>query len=148
MKVPEHFTARIAGNLYRDTSQLVVCQGTPLLTVKRSDKTGELLVELEIFDSDGRQRARVKGTKVTGKRSGDIAVSLTEQTYAVYDKVNERMICELQRRSAARDMDIDVFLLAHGPDGFFVHVSPVQTNLRTKGTGKVYEDQESALVLN
>lgn len=44
MKVPKNFKTRIAGNFYENTPNLVVCSGTTILRVQRSEDNGDLEV--------------------------------------------------------------------------------------------------------
>lgn len=145
MKVPKDFTTRIAGNYYRNTPNLLVWSGTPILSVDRDRRTGELKVKFAIYDAKGRRRALVRNSKIEDGSADDYAVSMTESNFEVRDKETGRTMCKLQRCRASRDMDLDAFVLTHAPDGFFIHASPVQTNLGTPTTGETYRNQDSAL---
>lgn len=147
MKVPKNFKTRIGGNFYVNTPNLVVCSGTAILRVERAEPSGELHVKLAIFDSSGRQRALVKDTKLTKGRRKDYSIQSTDSNYSVRENATGRVICKLQRCAATRSMDLDAFILAHTPDGFFIHANPVQTNIGTKATGKTYQDLDAALVM-
>ena len=147
MHVPKNFKTRIGGNFYVNTLNLVVCSGTTILQVERTESDGELHVRLVIFDSSGRERARVKDTKLTKGSRKDYSIQSTDDNYSVRENATGRVICKLQRCAATGSMDIDAYLLSHTPDGFFIHANPVQTNIGTKATGKTYESLDAALVL-
>lgn len=147
MKVPENFRTRIAGNIYENTPDLVVCNDETILRVERAADSGRLKVRLAIYDSNGRRKATIEDDKVTKGRKKDFSVAMTDSNFSVHDNSTGRTVCSLQRCAAARRMDIDAFLMTHSPDGFFIHASPVQTNLRTKASGEIYRDLDQALVM-
>jgi len=146
MKVPENFKTRIGGNFYAGTPNLVVYSDATILRVER-DNGGDLHVRLAIYDSSGRRTALVEDTHLTDGNAGDFTVTETEHTYSVREKATGRVVCKLQRCAATRSMDLDAFVLTHGPDGFFIHANPMQTNMGTKATGELYEDLPAALVM-
>ena len=148
MKVPEGFKTRIAGNVFQDTPNVVVCLGEPLLTLERDASTGRLLVGFTVFDATGTERARVEGTKLTGAKKSDYSVLETDNLVRVRDNTAERVICELQRRDSTKGADVDAYVLTHAPDGFLIHASPVQSNISGKVSGETFKDAEAALVLN
>lgn len=148
MKVPKGFKTRIAGNVFQDTPNLVVCLETPLLILERDPYTGRLLIDLTIFDAKGAEQARVQGTRLTSGKTGNFSVLETENLVSVRDEKAERVICELQRRDSTRGADLDAYLLTHAPDGFLIHASPAQSNIGGKVSGKTFKDAEAALVLN
>lgn len=147
MKVPENFRTRIAGNIYENTPDLVVCNDKTILRVERAADTGRLKVRLAIFDSKGRRKATIEDDKVTKGREQDYSVSMTDSNFSVHDSATGRTICNLQRCAPARRMDVDAFVMTHSPDGFLIHASPVQTNLGTKAKGEVYRNLDRALVM-
>lgn len=147
MKVPENFRTRIAGNIYENTPDLLVCDEQTILRVEREARSGRLKVRLAIFDEDGRRKATVENDKVTNGRKKAYSVSMTHSSFSVHENSTGRTVCHLQRCAPARRMDIDAFVMTHSPDGFLIHASPVQTNLGTKASGEVYRDLDRALVM-
>lgn len=148
MKVPKNFKTRIAGNFYENTPNIIVCRDERLLRIDRDDATGQLDVELLVFDSRGRRQALINGTNVTHGNSRDFKIQSTDHSYVVRERGTGRNICEIRRSLASRGMGVDVFLLTHSPDGFFIHVNPVQSNIgATKSSGKTYRDLDAALVV-
>ena len=147
MQVPKDFKTRIGGNYYVNTPTLVVCSEKTLLRVEREEPEGELCVRLAIYDSRGRQRARVKGETLTKGRKKDYSIQSTDNNFSVHENATGRVICKLQRCAANRSMDLDAYLLNHSPDGFTIHANPVQTNIGTKATGETYENLDAALVM-
>jgi hypothetical protein len=148
MIVPENFKTQIAGNFYINTPNLITCGGEPILRVDRDDSSGELQVSLAVYDSSGRQAVRIEGTKIVEGSGNDFRIVMTDRNYLVRDKSTGRSICEIRRSNATRKADIDVFVLTHAPDGFFIHANPKQSNTRTKSDGGVYSDLDAALVLS
>jgi hypothetical protein len=146
MQVPENFRTRIAGNIYENTPDLVVCNDTTILRVERAD-SGSLKVRLAVFDSNGRRKATIEDDKVTQGRQQDYSVAMTDSNFSVHENATGRTVCNLQRCAPARRMDIDAFVMTHSPDGFLIHASPLQTNLGTKARGEVYRDLDHALLL-
>lgn len=145
MKVRKNFVVRIGGNEYTDTPNLLACKGDPVLTVTREAESGDLDVSLDIFDDRGRERAKVRGAELVKGNSDEIDIRTSENSYTVFDRSKDRMLCELRRRGNARDMDLDVSLLLHTPDGFLVHANPDQTNLRIRRSEEVLAGREAAL---
>lgn len=148
MKVPKDFKARIAGNFYQNTPNLVVCFDEPILRVERDAVTGELLVDLAIFDSSGNEMARVEGAAITRGNKEDYTVKMTDQNFTVREIGTGRTVCRLQRCASTRNMDVDVYVLTHAPDGFFIHANPLQSNIGNKATGDTFSNLEGALVMN
>lgn len=147
MKVPKNFKTRIGGNFYQNTPNLVVCCGTTLLRLEREEGNGDLLVQLVIFDSSGRRKAVVEGTRLTEGAAQEYSIQMTDSSYKVREIATGRVICELQRCAATRTRDLDAFLLLHAPNGFFVHANPMQTNLGTNATGETFQNLDAALVM-
>lgn len=145
MKVPKHFKTRIGGNFYVNTPNLVVCSGTTILRVERSEEDGELRVRLVVFDSSGRQKALVEDAALIEGRGEDYSIQSTDHNYSVRENGTGRVICKLQRCAATRSMDLDAFVLTHTPDGFFIHANPVQTNIGIKTAGETFMDLDAAL---
>lgn len=147
MKVPENFTTRLGGNLYRNTPNLIVCKDEPILRVEREPKTGEVQVDLAIFDAKGREKALIEANSIARGDEDEFDVLMTEQSFTVREVETERTICSLQRCSDNKSMDVDVFVLMHAPDGFFIHANPAQSNLSKKPEGTTYSDLPAALVM-
>jgi len=145
VKVPENFRTRIAGNIYANTPNLVVCDDTTILRLERASKSGELKVKRRIFGANGRRKATVEGTEITRGRRKDFSVKMTGSNYSVRENSTGRVVCNLQKCGSARPMDVDAFVTTYAPDGFLIHASPVQTNLGVKPTGKLYRDCDSAI---
>ncbi|MDZ7644507.1 MAG: hypothetical protein U5K76_10025 [Woeseiaceae bacterium] len=148
MKIQKHFVVRIGGNVYSDTPNLLACKGEPLLKVTRNDRNGELDVELGIYDERGRERAVVRQDDVSGGNEDQFDVRMTDNRYTVTDRKNERVICDIRRRAHARDMDLDVSLLMHTPEGFLVHANPDQTNIRIRTSEGVVRGRDAAININ
>lgn len=148
MEVPENFKTQIAGNFYVNTPNLIVCGDEPILRVCRDDDTGRLSVWMTVYDSAGRQIAKIEGTKVVGGSEKDIRIVMTDKNYLVREKSTGRALCEIRRSAAARQTDIDVFVLTHSPDGFFIHANPKQSNVRVKSDGKTHHDLDAALSIS
>ena len=145
MKVREDFVVRIGGNDFTATPHLLACKGEPLLTVDRASSSGDLDVRLDIFDENGKRRAVVRNGKLLRGSKKTFDVRMTENSYTVFDRKKERTVCKIRRRANARDMDLDVSLLMHTPDGFLVHANPDQTNLRIRQSERVIAGREAAL---
>ena len=141
MKVRENFVVRVGGNEYTDTPNLLACKGEPVLTIRREPKSGEL----DIYDEKGREKAVVRNAKLVKGNKDAFDIRVTENSYTVFDNKAERAVCEIRRRANARDMDLDVSLLLHTPEGFLVHANPDQTNLRTRQAEGVLSGRDAAL---
>lgn len=147
MKVDKDFVVRIGGNEFADTPTLLAAKGEPVLTVRRAD-SGELAVELDIYNDKGKAVARVREDKLASGDPDVFEVRVTDNRFTVLDRKKDRVVCEIRRRANARDMDLDVSLLAHLPDGFLVHANPDQTNLRIRSSEEVIRGRDAALNLN
>lgn len=145
MKVRKNFVVRIGGNEYTDTPNLLACKGQPVLTVDREDASGDLQVSLDVYDEKGRRRAAMQGADQVSGRDKSLEVRITENSYTVFDRKHDRVVCDIRRRANARDMDLDVSLLLHTPEGFLVHANPDQTNLRVRRSEEVLAGREAAL---
>lgn len=148
MRIPQCFKTQIAGNFYVNTPNLIVCDGEPILRVDRDDSTGRLKVRLTVYDSSGRQTAKIADSSVVDGPGDDFRIKMTDKNYMVREKATGRAVCDIRRSNASRQSDIDVFVLTHAPNGFFIHANPKQSNTKTKADGKVYSDLDAALVLS
>lgn len=148
MEVPENFKTQIAGNFYVNTPNLIMCGEEPILRVDRDDSTGRLQVWMTIYDSAGRRTATIEDTEVVDGSREDFKIVSTDKSYLVREKSTGRALCEIRRSAAARQTDIDVFVLTHSPDGFFIHANPKQSNVKVKSDGKTHRDLDAALVMN
>jgi len=148
MKVPENFKTQIAGNFYVNTPNLIVCGGETLLRVDREGESGQLQVMFQVYDSSGNKAATIEGTEVIDGTSDDYRIVMTDRSYLVRDRATGRALCEIRRSAAARQTDIDVFVLTHSPKGYFIHANPKQSNTRTRADGKTHSDLDAALVVS
>jgi hypothetical protein len=148
MKLPENFKAQIGGNFYTNTPKLIVCRDETLLQVDRDEQTGSLHVWLKVFDANGKRKAVIEDTRFVKGRKTDFKVRMTDSAYIVRECKSGRVVCEIRRSGASRENDIDVFVMTHSQDGFFVHANPKQSNTGVKADGRVHSDLEAALVLN
>lgn len=148
MKVPENFKTQIAGNYYVNTPKLIVCGDETILRVDREQSTGRLLVWLKVYDSSGNRAATIEGTNVVEGQSEDFRIVMTDKNYLVRERVTGRSLCEIRRSAAARQTHIDVFVLTHSPQGYFIHANPKQSNTGTKADGKTRSDLDAALVVS
>jgi len=148
MKVRENFVVRVGGNEYTDTPNLLACKGEPVLSIRREAKSGELEVSLDIYDEKGREKAVVRNAKLVKGSKDAFDIRITDNSFTVFDNKAERAVCEIRRRANARDMDLDVSLLLHTPEGFLVHANPDQTNLRTRQAEGVLSGRDAALSVN
>lgn len=146
MKVQEHFVVRLGGRDYCDTPNLVVYKGEPLLTLSRSDDD-ELQVEAEVFDAEGRRKAKVRGTTLVEGDPDAVDVRSTDSSYVIRDRSNDRVICEIRRRAGQQKMDLDVSLLMHTPDGFLIHANPAQSNVPPRHDQLLVRGGEAAIAL-
>jgi len=145
MKIRNHFIVRFAGNEYIDTPNLLTFKGEPILKVDRNDKNGELDVKFEIFDESGDEKAVATQN---GLVSGDPAayeVRKTDHRFTVVDCKKERIVCDIRRRAYVKDMDLDVSVLTHTPDGFLVHANPEQSNVRVRASSEIITGKPAAI---
>ncbi len=145
MKIRKHFIVRFAGNEYIDTPNLLTCKGEPILIVDRDDKSGDLDVKFEIFDESGDEKAVATQH---GLVSGDPAayeVRKTDHRFTVVDRVKERIVCDIRRRAYVKDMDLDVSVLTHTPDGFLIHANPEQSNVRVRASSEIISGKPAAI---
>lgn len=148
MEVPENFKTQIAGNYYVNTPNLIVCGEEPILRVDRDDATGRLQVWMTVYDSAGHRTARIEGTKVVDGSGADFRIVMTDKSYLVRERSTGRALCEIRRSAAARQTDIDVFVLTHSPDGFFIHANPKQSNVKVESDGETHHDLDAALSIS
>lgn len=145
MQVPAQFKVRIGGNVYQDTPDLIVCDDQPILSVARDDDSGELHVDLVVFDDKGRQKAVVSNTEIRKGRSSEFKVENTESCYVVRHRPTGREVCKLRRCASTRRMDIDAYVATHTPDGALIHANPKQTNIKIRSTGSTVRGAKCAL---
>lgn len=135
MKVPNHFSVRVGGNVFADKPNVLVYKDTPLLQLRR-DESGFLDVDLDVFSREGNRKATIRSSTLI-ENDGTVALFVSDQCIRVVDQIAERTVCDICRRAAANDADIDISLLLHAPDGFLIHANTAQSNLpaRSASTG-------------
>ncbi|HZW59787.1 MAG TPA: hypothetical protein VFE85_05785 [Woeseiaceae bacterium] len=145
MKIDKHFIVRFGGNDYIDTPNLLTCKGEPVLRVGRDEKSGELDVELDIYDEKGREQAVATQAGLVSGDADAFEVRMTDHRFTVVDLRKERIVCDIRRRAHVKDMDLDVSVLTHTPDGFLVHANPEQSNVRVRSSSEVLTGKDAAI---
>lgn len=145
MKIQEHFIVRLAGNDYTDTPNLLAAGGEPILRVRRDARSGDLDVDLDIFDDKGREKAVIRKASLVKGDPKEFEVRMTDNSFTVFDRKAARTVCDIRRRADARDMDLTVSVLTHTPDGFLVHANPEQSNVRVPASGELLQGREAAI---
>lgn len=148
MKLPENFKTHIAGNFYVNTPRLIVCGDETILRVDREDSSGDLKVRMKVYDSEGHCAAKIEDTRVVEGACEDFRVVMTDRNYVVRERQTGRSLCEIRRSAAARQTDIDVFVLTHSPKGFFIHANPKQSNTGVEADGNTHSDLDAALIVS
>jgi hypothetical protein len=145
MKIRNHFIVRFGGNDYVDTPNLLACKGKPVLKVTRDAKSGELDVLFEIYDENGREQAIATQAGLVSGDPQAYEVRMTDHRFTVMDRGKERIVCDIRRRAHVKDMDLDVSILTHTPDGFLVHANPEQSNVRVRASSEVLIGKDAAI---
>jgi hypothetical protein len=120
---------KLGGNYYINCDRLVAYHDEALFTVRRRESDGLLGIDFDVYDPRRQKVATVRrGTIVSGNRE-DYDITHDPHHYTVTEKASGRVICDIRRRDAAPDAEIDVSVDLYTPDGFRFQATPEQTNI-------------------
>ena len=146
-KVEKEFAIRLGGNTYIDTPDLIVCQGTSIFQVRRSDEDGMLGIDFGVFDSKGQRIATFKKGIVVQGDQANYKIDSGHETYSVTQRSSGRVIARVQRRGV-QGAELDVQVHMYLPNGFLLEAGPQSTNLGgLTMTGSVFRSCGAGIVI-
>jgi len=127
--VDRNCKVKLGGNFYINVERLVDYKGSSLFTVKRRESDGLLGIDFDVYDPKGKKVATVRHGTVVAGDAQNYEITHDPQHYTVKEKSTGRVVCDIRRRDAAEEADIEVTVNLFMPDGFHLQADPDQTNI-------------------
>ena len=126
--VEQHFKIRIGSNTFSDVTRLIDYKGTSLFTVTRRESDGLLGIDFDLYDAHGKCIANVRhGNIVSGDRT-NYEITNRPHHYTMIERSTGRVVCDIRRRDAASDAELELSVDLFAPDGFHFIATPDGTN--------------------
>lgn len=131
--IPDHFKVKFGGNYYIDTPVLVAHGSLPFVTVKRHDDNGYLGVYFDIFDASGTKLAAIRRNEIypAARAEIDYKIDGSLDRMVLSERATGAVLCDIRKRDAAGNYDLDVSVRLYMPTGFLFDATPEQTNFGT-----------------
>ena len=127
--VDRNCKVKLGGNFYINVERLVDYKGSSLFTVKRRESDGLLGIDLDVYDPKGKKVATARHGTVVAGDAQNYEITHDPHHYTVKEKSTGRVVCDIRRRDAAEEADIEVTVDLFMPDGFHLQADPDQTNI-------------------
>ena len=148
---PEHFRAKLGGNYFIDTPNMVVAHGDNLFRLRRREEDGLLAVDFDIYDASGANVATVRNGNIVDHESGGYTARKEHHRYTLTENATGRVICEIKKVSKAEDgSDIEISVDLFTKKGFHLIAGPEETNLSggMAFRGNTIDGCEAGIVIN
>jgi hypothetical protein len=127
---PANFRAKLGGDYYIDTPNMIVAHGENLFRLRRREEDGLLAVDFDIYDADGSKVATVRNGNVVQHDSDRFHTNKEHHRYWITEKGTGRILCDIRKVSKAEDgseieVSVDLFTKA----GFHIIAGPEATNI-------------------
>src|SRR6266851_3464134 len=97
--VPEYFSMRLGGNVFEGVHTIVAFNNEPLFSVDRRQSDGLLRIDFEIYDSQQKKVAVIRGNRIVAGNEADYEFDRPVNRYRVIDKASGRVLCDVQQRN-------------------------------------------------
>lgn len=125
---PGQYSARLGGLIYRNVGAPLRVDGTPPITLHRSVRDGGLVPSFELITEDAQPVARIEyGSVVTIE--APYAVMKGEWGFAVLERANGRVWCDVRLAPATRPYELECSLAWYSDAGYPVMLHPDRTVL-------------------
>ncbi len=128
-KVEDRFRVIIGGNTYVNTPNIVVYKSKPLFILKRRESDGQLGIDFDVFNDQGRRVATVRRNQIVQGDENHYQIVRELDRYAVIEKVTQRVICDIRKRAQAAHSELEVSVELYTEDGFLFKATPEETNI-------------------
>lgn len=132
----EQYQALIGGVLYRNVPQPIVCNGKSLLSFSRDTQTGQLAVNVQLFEQDQTPIGSVVNNIVTLHNTADYVVLPGLSRSAVIDKQNGRVWCDLKWARGEYGYELSLSCLLFSEFGYPIMLHPDRSKLGTANDDK------------
>jgi hypothetical protein len=120
---------KLGGNYYLNVERLVDYEGSSLFTVKRRESDGLLGIDFDVYDAKRKKVATVRHGTVVAGDTQNYEITHDPHHYTVKEKNSGRIVCDIRRRDAAEEADIEISVDLFTPDGFHFQADPNKTNI-------------------
>jgi hypothetical protein len=132
----DQYKALIGGVLYRNVPQPIVCNGKTLISLARNTETGQLGVNIELFQQDRSNIASIANNKVILHNTADYLALCGRNRTAVVHRESGRIWCDLKCTSGGDDYELSVSCLLFSESGYPVILHPNRSKFGTANENK------------
>ena len=127
---PENFRAKLGGNYYIDTPNMIVAHGDNLFRLKRREEDGLLAVDFDIYDATGSKVATVRNGNIVDHDGAGYTAAKDHHRYTLTEDATGRVIFDIKKAAKAEDgSEIEVSVDLFTKKGFHLIAGPEETNL-------------------
>ena len=127
-KMETEFTVKLGGNTYINTPNLIVYKGTPVFKILRSEQTGRVGIDFDVYDSKGARVATIARGIIVQGDTANYTITKGNEEYTVKENSTNRQIVSVKRRGvqgAELEVSVDLYM----PSGFHLNATPTHTNI-------------------
>lgn len=136
--VPEHFAVRLGSNTFVNVPTLIAYGDKPIFSVNRRDSDGLLRIDFDLHDQRRRKVATIRGNHIVEEhRRTDYQFIREPDRYAVIEKATGLIICDIQQRYKAGDVELDVSAQTYLPSGELMIATPDGMRVGTRPDGSI-----------
>jgi hypothetical protein len=127
---PEHFRAKLGGNYYIDTPNMIVAHGENLFRLRRREEDGLLAIDFDIYDATGAKVATIRNGNIVDHDGAGYTASKEHHRYTLTEDATGRVVCDIKKVSKAENgSEIEVSVDLFTKKGFHLIAGPEETNL-------------------
>ena len=146
---PEKFTAKIGGNYYINTPNIIVARGENLFRLKRREEDGLLAIDFDVYSKEGKKVATIRNGNIVQGDVENFEIRKDFHHYWMIEKKSGRTLCDIKKSTKSEDgYEIEVSVDLYTKSGFRVIASPKETNLgNMMMTGCTFQDCGAGIVV-
>ena len=125
------FKIRLGGNTYINVPTLIAFKDEPLFTVYRQEESGQVGIDCEVYDANGRKIASVRRNNIYIGDAQSFEVTRSDDRISLTDKQTGSILADVRKHSQALPAELDVAVRTYAPDGSLLDLTPDYSNIRT-----------------
>ncbi len=118
------YIARIGGIIYRNVESPIVCDDSPMVTIRRCAETGELGLSFVVFNEKGAPIGNVENNAITTSNTADYIVLNGFKRHALVDKKSGRVLCDIKTANRPSDPEVDASTILFSKDQYPIILHP------------------------
>jgi hypothetical protein len=146
-KMETEFSVKLGGNTYINTPNLIVYKGTPIFKILRSNQTGMLGIDFDVYDSTGARVATIAKGIVVQRDKANYTITTEHEEYTVKENGTNRQIASVKRRGV-QGAELEVFVDLYTPSGFHLKATPTHTNMDGMTiSGVIFQNSDTGIAV-